>query len=304
MLVDFAGKMSCSMRGPPVKVDNVYDSRLDTTTILDTMLDPIGSPTTTTPEPPRVKAILSALETISHLDVSRIFKLLLVAEEITKPNALPRLPAPLRPEVASQDILRAAVVLIHAQLEEFLRSIARVLLPEADEACLNEIPLAGIGGRKTTFSLGKLVQHKGKSVGELLGESVSEYLERSSYNNTTDIGNLLKSLGLDVSKLDSYFPAIQQMIERRHQIVHRADRIGDPRQSDAVRLIEFKEVGGWLRAVQRFTSSLHVALTLELGRLTTTSTAAEPVPAVPPLNSRQQETPKPAEKPRTSPNPD
>ena len=44
-------------------------------------------------------------------------------------------------EDASQDILRAAVVLIHAHLEEFLRTISRVLLPEGNEACLNEIPL-------------------------------------------------------------------------------------------------------------------------------------------------------------------
>src|SRR4051794_30818350 len=42
-------------------------------------------------------------------------------------------------EVHYSDILRAAVVLVHATLEELLRSIAATLLPFADEATLNTI---------------------------------------------------------------------------------------------------------------------------------------------------------------------
>jgi hypothetical protein len=39
-----------------------------------------------------------------------------------------------------EDILPAAVVLIHAYLEDFLRTIAAPLLSVVDENCLNGIP--------------------------------------------------------------------------------------------------------------------------------------------------------------------
>lgn len=56
-------------------------------------------------------------------------------------------------EVNFSDILRAAVVLVHATLEDLLRSMAATLLPFADEATLNTIPLAGTGspGRAEKF---------------------------------------------------------------------------------------------------------------------------------------------------------
>jgi len=160
----------------------------------------------------------------------------------------------------SQDILRAAVVLTHAQLEEFLRTMARVLLPEAQETCLNEIPLAGLGGRKEKFFLGKLVQHKGKLVDDLLKESVSEYLERSNYNSIEEISNLLQVLGFNVRDHTTEFPAIQRMIERRHQIVHRADRSEAPHSVGPLQPIKFDDVSRWLHATQEFMKSLYFPL--------------------------------------------
>ena len=67
------------------------------------------------------------------------------------------------------------------------------------------------------------MQHKGKLVDDLLRDSVFEYLERSNYNSTEEIARLLETLGFKVSEHNKFFPEIQQMIERRHQIVHRAD---------------------------------------------------------------------------------
>lgn len=82
--------------------------------------------------------------------LSRIATLLSVALMILEPTSLPALTDPRKQDVA-QDILRAAVVLIHAHLEEFLRTMARVLLPEADENCLNEIPLmVSVDGKRSS----------------------------------------------------------------------------------------------------------------------------------------------------------
>ena len=132
-----------------------------------------------------------------------------------------------RKSVHKVDILRAAVVFTHAALEDFLRSVAATYLPKADEKVLDTIPLVGLSssGRPEKFFLGKLASHRGKSIDQVIDESVVQYLERSNYNNTQEIAALLSSIGLDVSYVSKAFPELEKMIRRRHQIVHRADRV-------------------------------------------------------------------------------
>ena len=123
------------------------------------------------------------------------------------------------------DILRSAVVFLHASLEDFLRSIAYVYLPHAEPEVISSIPLKGISpfGRPQKFLLGQLVEHRHKTIGQLIEESVVEYLEKSNYNHTNDIAALLRQVGIDVSAIDTTFPDLDKMMARRHQIVHRAD---------------------------------------------------------------------------------
>jgi hypothetical protein len=160
-------------------------------------------------------------------------------------------------ETAADDILRAAVVLIHAYLEDLLRTIAATILPEQDEICLDKIPLAGMPGRPEKFSLGKLVQHKGKLVDDVLRQSVSEYLERSNFNNTQEIASFLRTLGFDPTKHNEHFASIDTMIQRRHQIVHRADRVSsDGSDSYVLQPILAIEVLTWLKATHDFMAGL------------------------------------------------
>src|ERR1017187_8297396 len=98
---------------------------------------------------------------------------------------------------AVQEMLRAAVVLTHAYLEDYLRTIGEALLPECDEDTLNAIPLVGLPGRPERFPLGKLVRHKGKQVDEVLRESVREHLSRTTFNNKGEIVRLLEALGFE-----------------------------------------------------------------------------------------------------------
>jgi len=126
----------------------------------------------------------------------------------------------------NDDIVRAIVVLTHAYLEDFLRTLARTLLPEASESVLNGIPLAGSSGRAEKFQLGALSRHRGRTVEQLIKDSVSEHLERSNFNSTTEIASFLNNIGVSLSaKATDVLPALDQMIQRRHLIVHRADRI-------------------------------------------------------------------------------
>jgi HEPN superfamily RiboL-PSP-like protein len=162
-------------------------------------------------------------------------------------------------QLAADDIVRSAIVLTHAYSEDVLRTAAATLLPAADESCLNDIPLAGSGGtgRAEKFSLRDLARHKGKSVDELIRESVSEHLSRSTFSNTIEIARLLLRLGIDVSKHNQNFPAIEEMNQRRHQIVHRADRVKAV-DSDTWSLqpVDLRKLAEWTAATFAFAHSL------------------------------------------------
>lgn len=163
---------------------------------------------------------------------------------------------------AQGDILRAAVVFAHASLEDLLRQIAQNFLPYADEQTLNQIPLAGAFGRAEKFALGKLSQHRGKSVDVLISESVASYLALSNFNNVADIVQLLRSVRIDPEPDDDIkeiYSALSEMMERRHQIVHRADNLEGKKRRQ--RALTPKEVRTWIKALFRFVSTVLTPVT-------------------------------------------
>ena len=119
------------------------------------------------------------------------------------------------------DVLRAATVLLHASLEDVLRSLAYWKLPVANALVLEQIPLAG--GTALKFNLGALAAHRGKSVDEVIRASTDASLERSNYNNISEVASLLQSIGLNTAPLDGYMVTLGVAMQRRHLIVHRAD---------------------------------------------------------------------------------
>lgn len=159
---------------------------------------------------------------------------------------------------ASDDIIRAVVVLTHAYLEDFLRTLGGALLPLADGDVLNAVSLVGSsdGKRVEKFSLGQLAKHRGKRVEDVIEESVEEHLSRITFNNATDIISFLERIRLRAEK-ESYehLAAIDKMIARRHLIVHRADRVkGD------IQVIDGREVLDWVVATQSFMRGLFIPL--------------------------------------------
>lgn len=174
------------------------------------------------------------------------------------------------PSETSGDILRAVVVLNHAYLEDLLRTVASVFLPVADEGTLDAVPLAGLGnrGRAEKFYLGKLTRHRGKTIDELIEESVSEYLERLSFNNMTEIISFLEGLGLSLPEKEGWdsdsgieWPEIEtpdkrgnlakldKMIQRRHHIVHSADK---DNTGGGLLAIDPHEVFDWMKITLMF----------------------------------------------------
>lgn len=161
-----------------------------------------------------------------------------------------------RASVRESDILRAAVVLLHAALEDLLRSAAESKLPSAAAGVLAKIPLVG-SDRKTTFTLGELSAHRGSDVDEVIRKSVISHLGRESYNNVSDIVNLMEELGLDKSLVKPYAARLASLMSRRHLIAHRADRNEQTgRGHHRAVSIGKPTVEGWIAVVDAFGSKL------------------------------------------------
>lgn len=143
------------------------------------------------------------------------------------------------------DVLRAATVLLHASLEDVLRSLAYWKLPSATSAVLDSIPLVGQSAVK--FTLGTLSTHRGKTVAEVIQASTDASLERSNYNNTAEVASLLHQIGISTLPLGTYMATLEVAMRRRHLIVHRADSNPTPgRGNHRVNSLAPRTVDDWI----------------------------------------------------------
>jgi hypothetical protein len=158
---------------------------------------------------------------------------------------------------AADESLRAAIVLMHASLEHTLREIVRFKLGDRPSKVIDTIPLVGTSstGQARKFSLGELSKHRGKTVQDLIQQSVDEYLDMKSFSSAKDIAHILKKSGIDISSLCVYFPDLEQMISRRHQIVHTADLEWVSGESRPVP-IDSEEVVKWMVSSAAFVADL------------------------------------------------
>ncbi len=124
----------------------------------------------------------------------------------------------------STDLLRAALVLLHATLEDTLRKLMLWQWPlNAGRDDYDKIPIVSQDGKHASkFFLGELFDHRGKTVKEILEESFESYLETStSFNDYGQVASALQKCGLPEAQIDTQI--IEEMIKRRHNIVHKAD---------------------------------------------------------------------------------
>jgi hypothetical protein len=157
--------------------------------------------------------------------------------------------------IHSTDILRAAVVFLHAALEELLRSLTIATFPLADATVLNEIPLIGHGRsfRPEKFLLGDLIKHRDKTVSGLIDDCVQQYAARLTYNNRGDLIAFTRSIELKDSDFSKIMPKIEAMLFRRHQIVHRGDKpIRKDQQWIRATSLSPRHVESWINATTQF----------------------------------------------------
>lgn len=159
-------------------------------------------------------------------------------------------PGPGRRSLDTIDVLRAAVVFLHATLEDVLRTLLARRWPTAGpEHPFDGIPVAP--GRRDRVTLTDLASHRGKSVDDVVRESVNAYLERSNFNNVADVKTAMQRAGLDFEAIAPQASSLAAMMTRRHQIVHRADRqeIGGSGNHAAASL-GISTVEAWISAVE------------------------------------------------------
>lgn len=158
-----------------------------------------------------------------------------------------------RRNVGKTDILRAAVVLLHASLEDFLRALAYWKLSSANKHVLDKIPIVGIGRHAGKILLGDLAAHGSKKISTVIEESIDSHLEHSNYNNAGEIAKLLSDIGIDPQCASNTYPTLENLTARRHHIVHRADKNErGGRGNHGVRGINKGTVQPWINAVKEF----------------------------------------------------
>ena len=162
---------------------------------------------------------------------------------------------------AEGDILRSAVIFLHATLEDLLRSGEELRFLQAPAKAFERVrwvPM-GSGGEpveklKSTLTLQDLAEFRGDTVNDVLLRALQKRLEHSNYNNEQDVAGALERMGLDRTPFRASFPELRAMMTRRHWIAHRADVNKD--HPHLTNPISVGEIEKWRAAVASFGDAL------------------------------------------------
>jgi hypothetical protein len=155
------------------------------------------------------------------------------------------------------DVLRAAVVLLHATMEDVLRTLEQLALRQASPATLKRFGIAYGGNLPDRLTLHELAgEYVGTSVEDVIRQATRMYIERKTYNNCGELAGTLHRLRMPAKPLlDPFARDLEVMMRRRHQIVHRAD-LDESASGDASALarspLPLAEVAAWVDTVSRF----------------------------------------------------
>lgn len=165
-----------------------------------------------------------------------------------------------RRAVEKVDVLRAAVVFLHATLEDVLRALLSRrwrLAASAQQFADIPIAVAADGRHPAKIGMPELMGQVGKSVDELVQQSIDAYLERSNYNNLGEVKAALTRSGLSADVVAPTAKPIAAMMSRRHQIVHRADRQDAGGSGNHVAAsLGVGAVEAWILAVERLLAGI------------------------------------------------
>jgi hypothetical protein len=163
-------------------------------------------------------------------------------------------------DLIKTDMLRAAVVFLHATLEDVIRSGLELQLPRAGPEQLGGIHFVvaeeKAGSRKREkLSLAELTQYRGQTVDDTIKDVVIKHLDKSNFNNIEEIGRAIWQMdigGLGELGLEDRKDDLIALTSRRHWIVHRVDRNpGTSAEEPKTREIHVPTVNTWKDCVER-----------------------------------------------------
>ncbi|WP_331296819.1 HEPN domain-containing protein [Methylobacterium hispanicum] len=151
------------------------------------------------------------------------------------------------------DILRSAVVLLHAALEDLLREMIRSKAAEDPGALYKQLVFPGSLGDTKVYQkieVADLERFRGITVEDLIQRCVDNYLARRSFNNKSELVSAITAAGLIPGNFSEYFDDVVEAISRRHKIVHEGDRTSLSSKTHGKRVkIDEADVTRWLNAV-------------------------------------------------------
>ena len=159
-----------------------------------------------------------------------------------------------RPSAISQDVFRAACVLLHAALEDMLRQARITFFPFDDPKKLDLIGLPGDGKKRPeSFKLGALKDFEGLEVADLIRNCVESHFENfGSISRLNDIMGCLADCRIEDIEFDKN--ELARMISRRHKIVHKgdADREAKGQGNHKISPINVNDVKSFKKATDDF----------------------------------------------------
>ncbi|MFO7566056.1 MAG: hypothetical protein R6X02_25655 [Enhygromyxa sp.] len=172
-------------------------------------------------------------------------------------------------DLIKSDMLRAAVVFLHATLEDLLRSGLELQLPRARPEQLGGILFVveddrGETRKREKLSLTELTQYRGQTVDDTIKDVVVKHLDRSNFNNIEEIGAATRRMGISGLRelgLDHHAEDLIALTSRRHWIVHRVDRNPRPSAEEPeTREIRVSTVTVWKNCVEAVCAGILDAL--------------------------------------------
>ena len=167
-----------------------------------------------------------------------------------------------RTTIMDTDILRAGVVFLHSTVEEYLRTIIRerkIKMLQDDSKwsdVLSEVSLPGKNSGKSSGSkmnLSDLSAFKDLKVFDMVKEALNDKISYMTFNNYSQIVASLKTVEIDLSEETIDHKSINDYIERRHKIVHEADKNTlSGRGNHRTRPINVIQLELWITAIKSF----------------------------------------------------
>lgn len=193
------------------------------------------------------------ITTIFESNFTRLNNLMFLYESLRPANAG-------RPNTSQLELLRATVVFAHSTLEDFIRNIQLLKLPTIENHKLKDIWLTNTKSPK--FTMEDIFQHRDLKVQYLIEKSVKDYLNHQSYNKPSDVADAINSCNLEVTEdIRDLFPTINQLMLRRHHIVHRADRNENTgRGHHKYNSLNLNQVKVWINSIDQLASFLTIQL--------------------------------------------